>query len=203
MTCFANYFIPSFHFFTTFSHSYSLHHGVIILVLSHLPSELEIFFYFCQKMTKNFFPKLKFFSAYKCNPGDYHPNRWVVGALPFISKFFNRVLMIAFSKVIHKKLKKSHIFRHVFLYSFSHILRTTSPPTLDFYTTANSEFLSSLIFYLWIFRISGDFGWEWNFENSISQPLRVFCYANHYTWKFHELTYHWYKGSEVNAEHPV
>ena len=39
---------------------------------------------------------------------------------------------MAFSKVIHKKLKKLHIFSHVFLYSFSHILRTTSPPLLIF-----------------------------------------------------------------------
>ena len=47
---------------------------------------------------------------------------------------FNEVLIIAFSEVIHKKLKKSHIFGHVFLYLFSHILRTISLPLLIFIT---------------------------------------------------------------------
>ena len=39
--------------------------------------------------------------------------------------------------------------------------------------------------------------------NSISQPLRFFGYAKHHTCKSHELTYHRYKGREVNTKHPV
>ena len=55
LTYFANHFIPTYDFFTTLPHSYSSHLGEIVLFISHLPSTLETFFYFCQKMTK-FFP---------------------------------------------------------------------------------------------------------------------------------------------------
>ena len=75
-----------------------------------------------------FFLKLKLFSPYKCNPAGYQLDHQVEGDFPFIKKIFNEVLMIAFSKVIYKRLKKSHIFSHVFWYSFNHILRTTLPP---------------------------------------------------------------------------
>ena len=61
LTSFTNHVIPTPDFFTTFSHSYSLHHGTVVLFLFHLPSELVIFFNFCQKMTKNFFPKFTYF----------------------------------------------------------------------------------------------------------------------------------------------
>ena len=115
------------------------------------------------------------------------------------------MLIIAFSKVIQKKLQKSYIFSHVFSNHFT--------PTLDFHTThtractlyfrVNSKLLSLLIFFLWIFKLSGRSGWKCNFENSISQPLRFFGYTKHYTCKSYELTYHWYKGREVNAKHPV
>ena len=49
--------------------------------------------------------------------------------------------------------------------------------------------------------MSGRFGWGWNFENSLSQLLRFFGYAEHYTCKSYELTYHWYKGREGNMKH--
>ena len=42
------------------------------------------------------------------------------------------MLVVAILKIIHKKLKKSHIFNQIFLYLFSHILRTTSSPLLIF-----------------------------------------------------------------------
>ena len=126
-----NHFIPTPDFFTTFFHSYSLNHGAVVLFLFHLPSELEFFFQFLSKNDWIFFLNWFFFSI-KWNPGGYHPNCWVEGAPSFISKLFDEVLIIAFSKVIHNKPKKSHIFRHVFWHSFSHILRTTSPSLLIF-----------------------------------------------------------------------
>ena len=50
--------------------------------------------------------------------------------------------MIAFSEVIQKKQKKSHIFSHIFLYLFFHVLRTTSSPLLIFFSTfSHSHFL--------------------------------------------------------------
>ena len=44
-----NHFTPTPDFFITLFRSYSLRHGVVVLFLSHLPSELDIFFYFGQK----------------------------------------------------------------------------------------------------------------------------------------------------------
>ena len=64
---FTKHFINTLDFLNTFSHSSSLHHSVVVLLLSHFPSKLEFFFNLCQKMTE-FFPKL----IYKCNPRGYH-----------------------------------------------------------------------------------------------------------------------------------
>ena len=77
-----------------------------------------------------------------------------------------------------------------------HILQTTSSSLLN-------EFLSLLIFFLWIFKMGGRVGSKWNVENSISQPLQFFGYAKHYTRKSYELTFYWYKVREVNAKHAV
>ena len=42
------------------------------------------------------------------------------------------MLVTAFSNVIHEKLKSRIFLATFFLFSFSHILRTTSPPPLIF-----------------------------------------------------------------------
>ena len=39
-----------------------------------------------------------------------------------ILKIFSGEIMIAFSEIIHKKLKKSHSFSHISWYLFYHIL---------------------------------------------------------------------------------
>ena len=70
---FTNHCIPTTHFFIIFSHSYSLHQGVVVLFPFHLPSELEIFFNFCQKMNKNYFPKLIFFCSVQMQPWGLPP----------------------------------------------------------------------------------------------------------------------------------
>ena len=76
----------------------------------------EFFCIFVKKMAKNFFSKfINIFLRINATIGGYHPNHWVEGALLFIWKNFNKVITIAFSKVIHKKLKKPNIFSHVFL----------------------------------------------------------------------------------------
>ena len=49
LTYFANQFILTSDFFTALSHLYSLHHDIVVLFLSHLRSELEIFFLFLSK----------------------------------------------------------------------------------------------------------------------------------------------------------
>ena len=134
MTYFANHFIPTPDVFTTLSHSNSLHHGAVVLFLTYLYFKIEKFFNFCRKMTEFFL--LIFFSPYKCHPGEGGRVTTPTVELMVLScsfkNIFNKVLSIAFSKVIHKKLKKSHIISYVFLYLFSHILRTTSPPLFTF-----------------------------------------------------------------------
>ena len=76
-------------FFTTFPHSYSLHHGVVVLFPFHLPSEWNIFFNFNQKMTKNCLSKLIFFSSRKCNPGVTTPT----AEFKVLSRSFKKFLM--------------------------------------------------------------------------------------------------------------
>ena len=114
-----------------------------------------------------------------------------------------------------KNMEKSpiQIFSRVFLSFFRHILRTTLAPFLIFKPhislknalrfRAISEFLSFIIFFLWIFKVKGRFDWMWKFENGTSKLLRLFRYANHYTWKSHELSYLWYTDSDADTEHPV
>ena len=65
---------------------------------------------------------------------------------------------------------------------------------------ASNEFPSLIIFFP---MVSVRFEQKWNFDNSISWPLRFFWYANHYTCMFHELNYHWCKEREINANHPA
>ena len=158
-------------------------------LLSNLLSKLGFSLYFCPKWLNIFLHQLMFFSPYKCNPWSYHPNHWVEDALPFIFKFFNEMLIIHIvsSKVTHKKLKKLQIFNHF-------------TPTIDFCTTHNREythtlcfrvntkFLSLLIFFLWIFKVSCRFGWKLNYKNNISQSFRFFGYTNHQSCKFHTST---------------
>ena len=148
----------------------------------------KFFFNFCQKMTEFFFLKLVYF---------FHRINATVG--------------VTTPTVRLKILSRSFTF--FFLVFIQSYFTNHSTPTFDFCTIhtracilcfrVNSEFLSSLIFFLRIYKLSGRYGWEWNFENSISEPLRFLGFAKHYTCKSHELTYHWYKGREVNAKHPV
>ena len=95
-----------------------------------------------------------------------------------------------------------------FIYSFRHILRTTSPLLLIFIP----HILESIhhvkeqitIFYYYLFFFYKFPKWATGLEereilkkNSTSYPLQLFGYAIHYTYKSHEFTYHWYKGWEI------
>ena len=93
-----------------------------------------------------------FFSYFRLKMTIYFFSVWMQvqswNALPFIYKIFNEVFVITFSKVTHKKLRKSHIFFFVFIYLY---FTNHFTFTFDFYTLrtrtcilcfrANREFL--------------------------------------------------------------